>query len=207
MRPQSTVRFQSSADPWRMRLGARTYDPPPADSAFGPTSVAGFSDSGAGLLVGAGVTPLGWSRLTRLPAEAAADRILPLSDVLGEAAATLAAQVRGAGPTEALRAVFDAFFLGRLSPPTPDDLRIAALHRLLMQESPMEVSLAAEQLGVTVRTLGRLSRRAFAQRLMAVGLTAPLAAQLLAHAGVAMAQSKSSYKPTRRGGGGLLIYG
>src|SRR5436190_19277607 len=52
---------------------------------------------------------------------------------------------------------------------------------------------------------GRLSRRGFVQRLAAVGLTAPLATQLLAHAGVAMAQSKRPiYKPTKRGGGGLL---
>jgi peptide/nickel transport system substrate-binding protein len=51
---------------------------------------------------------------------------------------------------------------------------------------------------------GGLSRRAFVRRLAAVGLTAPMATQLLAHAGVAMAQSRPVYKPTRRGGGGLL---
>ncbi len=51
---------------------------------------------------------------------------------------------------------------------------------------------------------GGMSRRAFARRLVAVGLTAPLAAQLLAHAGVAMAQTSPVYKPTKRGGGGLL---
>src|SRR5258707_9235232 len=51
---------------------------------------------------------------------------------------------------------------------------------------------------------GRMSRRAFAKRVMAVGLTAPLANQLLAYSGVAMAQSKPTYKPTKRGGGGLL---
>jgi len=37
---------------------------------------------------------------------------------------------------------------------------------------------------------GKLSRRAFAQRMMAVGLTAPMATQLLAIAGVAYAQPK-----------------
>src|SRR5262245_34462422 len=51
---------------------------------------------------------------------------------------------------------------------------------------------------------GKLSRRAFAQRALAVGLTAPMATQLLAIAGVAHAQPKSQYKPTKRGGGGLL---
>ena len=51
---------------------------------------------------------------------------------------------------------------------------------------------------------GALSRRAFVRRLAAVGLTAPMATQLLASSGVAMAQSRPVYKPTKRGGGGLL---
>src|SRR5262245_8378834 len=51
---------------------------------------------------------------------------------------------------------------------------------------------------------GRLSRRGFVQRMAAVGLTAPMATQLLALGGVAMAQSRPSYKPTKRGGGGML---
>ena len=51
---------------------------------------------------------------------------------------------------------------------------------------------------------GRMDRRAFIQRLAAVGLTAPLANQILAIGGVAMAQSPSPYPPTKRGGGGPL---
>jgi len=51
---------------------------------------------------------------------------------------------------------------------------------------------------------GRLSRRAFVQMMVGVGLTGPLAAQMLASAGVAHAQSKQPYKPTKRGGGGAL---
>ena len=51
---------------------------------------------------------------------------------------------------------------------------------------------------------GTLSRRGFIGRMAAVGLTAPLANQLLAFSGVAMAQTRPIYKPTKRGGGGLL---
>ena len=51
---------------------------------------------------------------------------------------------------------------------------------------------------------GRMDRRAFVQRMIAVGLTAPMASQLLALGGVAMAQSPAPYKPTKRGGGGPL---
>jgi peptide/nickel transport system substrate-binding protein len=51
---------------------------------------------------------------------------------------------------------------------------------------------------------GRLSRRGFVQMMVGLGLTAPMAAQMLASAGVAQAQSKLVYKPTKRGGGGAL---
>ena len=51
---------------------------------------------------------------------------------------------------------------------------------------------------------GRLSRRTFMQTMLAVGLTGPLVAQMLASAGVAHAQSRPASMPTRRGGGGAL---
>jgi len=51
---------------------------------------------------------------------------------------------------------------------------------------------------------GRMSRRAFVQRMIAVGLTAPMAGMMLAQSGVAMAATAIPYKPTKAGGGGLL---
>jgi peptide/nickel transport system substrate-binding protein len=51
---------------------------------------------------------------------------------------------------------------------------------------------------------GSLPRRGFIERMVALGLSAPIAAQLLMHAGVANAQPASTYKGTKRGGGGAL---
>ncbi len=51
---------------------------------------------------------------------------------------------------------------------------------------------------------GRLSRRGFMRKLLAAGLSAPMATQLLALGGVAHAAETDSYKPTKRGGGGTL---
>jgi peptide/nickel transport system substrate-binding protein len=54
---------------------------------------------------------------------------------------------------------------------------------------------------------GQLPRRAFVQRLAGLGIAAPLAGLMLLDAGVAQAQSPAaadSFKPTQRGGGGLL---
>jgi peptide/nickel transport system substrate-binding protein len=51
---------------------------------------------------------------------------------------------------------------------------------------------------------GRLPRRSFIQQMLALGIGAPIAGQLLLHAGVAQAQTAPAYKPTKRGGGGAL---
>ena len=52
---------------------------------------------------------------------------------------------------------------------------------------------------------GRLSRRAFVEAIVGFGLTAPLAAQMLAAAGIAHAEPRlRQYAPSKRGGGGDL---
>ncbi len=50
----------------------------------------------------------------------------------------------------------------------------------------------------------KLPRRSFIERLVGLGLSAPMASMILMHAGVAQAQSAPAYKPTKRGGGGAL---
>ncbi|MBN9262605.1 MAG: peptide ABC transporter substrate-binding protein, partial [Hyphomicrobium sp.] len=51
---------------------------------------------------------------------------------------------------------------------------------------------------------GKLTRRSFVNRMLALGLTAPMASQMLDFCGVARADTKFNYKPTKRGGGGAL---
>ena len=51
-----------------------------------------------------------------------------------------------------------------------------------------------------VRTGGR-PRRAFLREMMALGLSAPFVAQMLAHSSIAMAATTFKYAPTKAGGG------
>ena len=51
---------------------------------------------------------------------------------------------------------------------------------------------------------GTLTRREFVGTLLGLGIAAPIAGQLLLHAGIAQAQPASTYKGTKRGGGGPL---
>jgi peptide/nickel transport system substrate-binding protein len=50
----------------------------------------------------------------------------------------------------------------------------------------------------------RVSRRAFVHKMVGLGLAAPFATQLLAHAGLAQTTTQADYKPTKAGGGGAL---
>jgi peptide/nickel transport system substrate-binding protein len=51
---------------------------------------------------------------------------------------------------------------------------------------------------------GRMSRRAFVRLAIGAGLTLPMAGMLMLHAGIASSAERQAYKPTKRGGGGLL---
>ncbi|MGH7267957.1 MAG: peptide ABC transporter substrate-binding protein [Candidatus Rokuibacteriota bacterium] len=51
---------------------------------------------------------------------------------------------------------------------------------------------------------GTISRRQFTRMMVGMGLTAPMVAQMLGHAGVARAQTRPASSPTRRGGGGQV---
>ena len=51
---------------------------------------------------------------------------------------------------------------------------------------------------------GQMSRRAFVHKMIGLGLTGPLASQMLTYAGVARAETRFDYNPTKRGGGGAL---
>jgi peptide/nickel transport system substrate-binding protein len=51
---------------------------------------------------------------------------------------------------------------------------------------------------------GQLPRRSFIQRMVGLGLTAPMASMMLMHEGIAQTQASIPYKPTKRGGGGPL---
>lgn len=159
----ANVRFYASEADWRITIGDHGFDPVPKAALFGPTSRASASASGAGTLIGAGLTPLGWRRF--VPAEAAdhADAITALDKVLPDAAA-LAAAVLGARDAAGAAAAMDTYFLARLGRPGPNEDRIEAMHRLLAEAPPISVNDAAAQLGMHPRAFLRLALSAFGFR-------------------------------------------
>lgn len=154
----ANIRFTLDAEPWRVRLGRRLFDPVPTAALFGPTSHAGYSNGGSGTLVGAGITPRGWARLFGRDASVFADRIVPLDQLLGAAASSLEAQVRAGAPP---RALFDGWLTERLGATMAEPAEVGALFAALNDPAMDMVAALEERIGVAGRALNRLSRASF----------------------------------------------
>ncbi|HEX7695144.1 MAG TPA: helix-turn-helix domain-containing protein [Sphingomonas sp.] len=159
----ANVRFYASDTSWRITIGNRVFDPVPRAALFGPTSRVSASASGAGILIGAGLTPLGWSRFVRAEAADHADRIMALGEVMPNSDG-VAAAVLGAGDAGTAAAAMDDFFLQRMGGPGRADGRIEAMHRLLAEAPPISVNDAAAELGLHPRAFLRLALAAFGFR-------------------------------------------
>ena len=154
----ANLRFHICGDHWRVRLGENSFDVPRA-SLFGPTSQAGYSEGANGTVVGAGITPLGWYRLTRRHAADFADRVAPLADLLGPGVQPL--WEAATAPRDQIKERFDAIFLRLLKQPRADEARVAQVHRYLMEPGRGDVAEMAERLGLSHRTLNRTALAAF----------------------------------------------
>src|SRR5689334_8874685 len=117
---------------------------------YGPTSrttqVAGYPPTRT---ASAGVLPLGWARLIGVPAHRYADRIVPLDEVFGEAAAGLFAALQAAADDDALCAVLNDFFRRRLADSTPPAALLSEAHALLLDPEVATAQEFASRLGLS----------------------------------------------------------
>jgi len=132
----------------------------------GPTSLAThFQIEGKARIWGVGILPLGWSRLMSVPASDLVDRTTvphhggPSAHFAGIADQVLQGERDPAG--EAAR--IDRFLLDLLAmrPIGDDEARIRAAHAALVDDNMASVGELAERLGISARSLERLSLKAF----------------------------------------------
>ena len=152
------LRFTLGGAPWQAGPGLA---PVPGAALFGPTAHATRFRTSGGLLVGAGVTPLGWGRLFAPDAAAFASRISPLSELLGDEAEALRQRLRRHRDEARWGAELDAFFTARLATQPELSHDAAAIHRLLIDPATVSVEQIAAALGVTSRHVARIALRLF----------------------------------------------
>lgn len=133
--------------------------------ATGPTSRAAQFITGSMRAWGVGLLPLGWARLVDAPASAYADRFVDgeADPVFAGFAPLLETIFRDSIDPAAEAARIDAFLLELLDrrPSPEDEPRIGAAHAALIDVEMAAVADLAEQLGISPRSLERLSLRAF----------------------------------------------
>lgn len=160
----ANVRFAQSPN-MRAAIGTEPLRTAPRMIATGPTSLAGHFVSGPFRNWGIGIQPLGWARFCNGPAADLADTFCDGADCAAFAAfAPLQDLIYADEPEPAAEAArIDAFLLSLLDqrPPAEDEARIHAAHTALMDQEVGSVGELAERLGMSPRSLERLSLRAF----------------------------------------------
>ena len=160
----ANLRFWNTSE-CRAGIGSEALRQAPRMIATGPTCHSAHFVLGAGRVWGIGLLPLGWARLVDGAARDHADRfgdgqsepafadLAPLADLI------FADEPDPAG--EARR--IDAHLLGLLErrPPAAEESRIRAAHAALLDLDIASVGELAERLGISSRSLERLSARAF----------------------------------------------
>ncbi|RYY27550.1 MAG: AraC family transcriptional regulator [Sphingomonadales bacterium] len=140
------------------------YSGPAAERAalFGPTDRSGmFGPTGAGMLLGAGLTPVGWAHLFDVSADSLSNDVCELADVIGrEEADAIAGAIDAASDDAAIAAALDGWLVARMQSRRAPDPRIAMVHHALL-DVPEDVAAFAAAANVSERTLRRLCLKAF----------------------------------------------
>lgn len=172
VRTSQTVSDHYLASPGNIRLGSGewilTVDgewvPTPLKTAlFGPTDrSAVFGSKGPGVMLGAGLTPLGWAQLLDVPARAMSNKVDELSNFVGQADADRLFDTVAPATNDdaAIGAALDAWLIARARSRPAADPRIAAVHAVLL-DIPEDVAAFAAAAGVSERTLQRICDQAF----------------------------------------------
>jgi len=159
----ANIRFLGAVEAQSV-IGPGPLAPCPAFTVTGPTSRAVRFRLGSGHSWGVGLLPLGWARLFAAGASDYADRFVDgaADPVFAPLAPLAAALARSRGDHAAELAQIEAH-MARLfdGPEHPSETAILALHAALVDPDTLTVADIAARVGMTVRSLERLSRRAF----------------------------------------------
>ncbi|RZM31180.1 MAG: hypothetical protein EOP67_34355 [Sphingomonas sp.] len=158
----ANVRIAIDAGPIAVSIGRRTYDPLPIASLFGPTSQALKATTHGGVMIGFGISALGWARLVRRPAGDFRNRIVPLEDALGRAFTNrLVTALQTAAADAEVAPILDALLIERLGAPHSDAPAIRRLMAVLATDGPADMASAAARLDMPSHAMRRLSVRHF----------------------------------------------
>lgn len=158
----ANVRVTLNAGPIAVAIGRRVFDPMPQASLCGPSSHALRTVTNGGIMIGFGVSALGWSRLFADGADRYADRIVPLADAAPPGFADrLVATMAAVTDEHGVKAALDTFLLAEIGPPSPDEALIRRIAHLVIDDAPGGLAQAARDWNITSEVMRRMCRRHF----------------------------------------------
>lgn len=157
----ANMRFIEGEAP-RVAIGDDPRANAPRFVVTGPTSRASYFAAGTMRVWGIGILPVGWAKLMPIAADALADKYCDGHVHPAFAAFTPLANVLSQLPdVEAAAAAINAHFRALLNSAPPDDPAVLAAHRALVDDEAASVADLSARLGLSERSVERLSRRAF----------------------------------------------
>lgn len=145
---------------WEAHFPGEPRQPVPAIGMSGALERALWAGGSAGVMVGVGLMPQGWPQLTARTADAFANKLLPLSDVIGPVADELYRRLSAADGDAAIFAVLDEV-LGGIVTERPEAALVTAAHAALQDPRVQTVAAWARAVGHSSRQLERFSLRYF----------------------------------------------
>lgn len=156
-----SLRFTFGGGHWCVRQPGERWKPVGPRSLFGPTSRVTWSESGTGLTVGIGLRPRGWVQLTDVLASSWADRVGNPGGAFAFDLAGLEHDLAHALDDAAVPTLFDAFLLDRMRRMDEQSAIVGTVEAALLDPELTSVKALAAHVGISPRSLERLSLRAF----------------------------------------------
>lgn len=145
-------------------VSIRNHEFGPLDkvSLYGPTVRAIRTETTGGIAVGIGISAIGWARLIDQPAKKFLNRIVPLSDVMGQKlSAKLFDGLNCLNDDADIKPLLDDILAPLLHKPHPKDEIIRALTALTVTDGVIEIGDVSERLGLPAHELRRIATRYF----------------------------------------------
>lgn len=158
----ANIRIAIDAGPIAVTIARRRFAPTPVASLYGPTSHALHSVTNGGLLIGMGISALGWARFFPQTASRFRNQVVPLAELWGEAAVEgLVAALAASDREHEVKTVLDQFMTRLMGAPHPDEAVIRGLMALIVDEETNDLATTAARIGIEPHRLRRIATRHF----------------------------------------------
>lgn len=150
------------AGPVTAEIGRHRFAPMPQVALHGTLTRPLRATTHGGIMIGVGLSAIGWARIGRRTAADLHNRVVPVGGLLGHATGErLVAGLNSAEDDVGIKTALDEVLLPLLRTPHPAEPLIAAFAQIVAGDGNPTITAAADQLGITSAALRRLALRYF----------------------------------------------